>query len=93
MDLGIKIIAGFGVTALIVAMVVAIVSLGTDGNMSKIKSYGDSRTIECYSGGKLIYKGESTGKIQSERSSDGYYFREKSSNKLMEVSGNCVIGK
>lgn len=66
---------------------------GTDGKMAKWKSYGESRSIECYSGGSLIYKGESTGKIQSERSSDGYYFKEKGSGKLLEVSGNCVIGK
>jgi hypothetical protein len=41
----------------------------------------------------MIYEGRSTGKIKSEAQSDGYYFIEKGSGKLMEVSGNCVIGE
>lgn len=65
----------------------------TDARMSKLMSYGDSRSIECYSGGKMIYKGRSTGKITSEAQSDGYFFREQGTGKLLEVSGNCVIGK
>jgi hypothetical protein len=65
----------------------------TDGRMSKLMSYGSSRSIECYSGAKLIYKGISTGKISSETQSDGYFFRDSATGKLMEVSGNCVIGK
>jgi hypothetical protein len=64
----------------------------SDGSISKLTSYGESRSIKCYSAEKLIYSGVSTGKIQSETSSDGYYFREKESGRLMEVSGNCVIG-
>lgn len=65
----------------------------TDGFKGKISSYGDSRSIECYSGGKLIYSGTSTGKIESEQNSDGYFFVEKGTEKLLEVSGNCVIGR
>lgn len=65
----------------------------TDGLRSKIGSFGDSRSIDCYSGVKLIYSGRSTGKIQSEANSDGYYFKEERSGKLIEVSGNCVIGQ
>lgn len=63
----------------------------SDAGMSKWKTLGDSQKIECYSGGKLIYSGYSTGKIMNERESDGYYFREKGSNKLLEVSGNCIL--
>lgn len=47
--------------------------------------------IECYSGGKLIYRGGSIGKPVSEQNSDGYSFREDGSQALIEVSGNCVI--
>ncbi|MCP3684034.1 MAG: hypothetical protein GY861_15235 [bacterium] len=63
----------------------------TDAKRSKLFNLGDSAKITCFSGGIVIYKGESTGKISSEANSDGYYFREKGSNRLMEVSGNCVI--
>lgn len=65
----------------------------SDGMVGKIQSYGESRSIKCYSGTKLIYSGKSTGKIDSEDRSDGYFFVEKGTNKLMEVSGNCVIGE
>ena len=65
----------------------------SDANMGKLGAYGKSRSIECWSGTKMIYKGMSTGKIQSEANSDGYYFVEKGSGKLLEVSGNCILGK
>ena len=63
----------------------------TDAQRSKLFNLGDSAKITCFSGGVFIYEGVSTGKIVSEESSDGYFFREKGSNRLMEVSGNCVI--
>ena len=63
----------------------------TDARCSKITSLGDSAEIECYSGGKLIYKGKSTGKVSSEKSSDGYFFLDAKDQRLKEVSGNCVI--
>jgi len=71
---------------------VSLLMLGcTDASMSRISSYGNSAKITCYSGGKIIYEGRSTGKIKSETSSDGYFFKDASDNLLKEVSGNCVI--
>lgn len=63
----------------------------TDATMSKWAALGDPAHIECYSGGKLIYKGQSTGKVVSEANSDGYYFRDQADGLLKEVSGNCII--
>lgn len=63
----------------------------TDAERSKYFSVGSEHTVSCYSGSKLIYKGVSSGKVLSEESSDGYYFKEKKTGKLMEVSGNCII--
>ena len=75
-----------------VLILLGLLSVGcTDARRAKLFSFGDSRAIECYSGGKLIYKGVSTGKISSEESSDGYYFTERGSDKLIEVSGNCIL--
>lgn len=78
---------------LLMLSMILTVSSCTDGKMAKVLSYGSSRTITCWSGGVKIYEGRSTGKISSEQNSDGYYFTEEGSNKLMEVSGNCVLGK
>ena len=63
----------------------------TDRFIGKVSAYGGSATIKCYSGTLLIYEGISTGKISSEANSDGYSFISKKTNKLTEVSGNCVI--
>lgn len=70
---------------------VAALTACTDGMMGKVKAYGGSATVECYSGTLLIFKGESTGKVSSQEQSDGYYFVDKADGKLKEVSGNCVI--
>lgn len=74
-------------------IIVAALSLGacTDAQRGKLSAYGGSAKITCYSGTKMIYQGESTGKVTSEASSDGYFFVDKADNKLKEVSGNCVI--
>lgn len=63
----------------------------TDAQLGKIGALGDSAKVECWSGGKMIYSGVSSGKISSESNSDGYNFVDTKTNKFMEVSGNCVI--
>ncbi len=76
-------------------ILLAIVALGltgcTDSFWGKISSYGGSANVICYSGTKLIYEGNSTGKVANSNSSDGYYFVDSSDNLLKEVSGNCVV--
>jgi len=63
----------------------------TDARRAKLWSFGGSRQIKCYSGGKVIYEGHSTGKISSEANSDGYFFKDRETKKLMEISGDCVM--
>ena len=63
----------------------------TDARMGKLSAYGDSAKVKCYSAAKLIFEGNSTGKVKSSAQSDGYYFVDKKDQKLKEVSGNCVI--
>jgi hypothetical protein len=63
----------------------------TDRDIAKIRAYGGTAHIKCYSGNKLIYDGYSTGKVFSEDQSDGFSFVDKKDNKLTKVSGNCII--
>ena len=63
----------------------------TDAGWGKLEALGDPAHVECWSGGQLIYRGRSTGKVSSEANSDGYYFRDAKTRQPMEVSGNCVI--
>jgi len=73
-------------------IMICLLALGcTDATFGKFASLGNSAHVKCYSGGELIYEGNSTGKVISEQSSDGYFFRDQQSGDMMEVSGNCVI--
>ena len=63
----------------------------TDAMQGKIKALGNPARIECYSGGVLIYDGRSTGKVVSEKNSDGYFFVDAEDGRTREVSGNCVV--
>ena len=63
----------------------------TDAQLSKVGALGSQATVRCYSGGRVVYEGESTGKVSSAQGSDGYIFRDKRTRKLTQVSGMCVM--
>ena len=63
----------------------------TDAEMARLTAYGNPGEVVCYSGGVEFYRGESTGKILTEEGSDGWYFNEKATNRLVRVSGACVV--
>jgi hypothetical protein len=73
------------------AILAMILSSCTDARVKHFTTLGSSGEITCYSGGKEIYKGKSTGKIASEQASDGWYFQEDITGQLILVSGDCVI--
>lgn len=76
---------------LILAAIIVMLIGCTDAQRGKLTALGSSASVKCYSGGKLIYEGESTGKVSSEENSDGYYFVDKDTEETLEVSGNCII--
>jgi len=43
----------------------------TDASVKQFTTLGSKATIICYSGGKVIYEGKSTGKIKTEQGGDG----------------------
>lgn len=63
----------------------------SDAEKAAFKAFGQRHKVVCYSGGIIIYSGYSTGKILNEDHSDGYYFEDEATHKLVSVSGNCVI--
>lgn len=75
----------------LLGFIVAGVSGCTDAERAKFGSFGSEHSVKCFSGGVVIYQGVASGKVLSEENSDGYYFTDKATGKLMEVSGNCVI--
>ncbi len=63
----------------------------SDAFVGKINSYGKRARITCYSGGNKIFEAVSSGKVKSEKSSDGYYFKPVGQSTSVEVSGDCII--
>ena len=62
----------------------------TDATRAKLGGYGDTYTIKVMSCDTIIiYK--SSGKVISEEQSDGYYFNDATTGKLIEVSGTVII--
>lgn len=79
--------------SLMVLAVMAAVALAgcTDAKKAKMGGYGSEHRVEMYSGGELVRTWTATGKVLSEEHSDGYYFNDKETGALIEVSGDVVI--
>ena len=77
-------------------LVLAVVALSmmmtscTDAEKSKLGGYGDTFTVKVL-GPDIVITYHSTGKVESESHSDGYYFTNAATGKLIEVSGNVII--
>lgn len=63
----------------------------TDTARASWGALGTPGHITCYSGGKAIYEGDSTGRIATVEQSDGWEFKEKGTGNFIRVSGDCVI--
>lgn len=70
-------------------VIVTIINIFTDSNLASFTSYGSGQTITCYSGGKIFYESESSGRITE--MTNGWSFKDKSSGKFVRVSGDCVV--
>lgn len=77
----------FGVIILLIIIIVSC----TDATISNVTSLGSEAHIRCYSGGRLIFEGDSTGKLQTVSNSDGWQFKNKQTGKFIRISGDCVI--
>ena len=66
----------------------------TDATRSKIGGYGDEFKVEMVNcDGTTSRQWTSSGKVQSESNSDGYFFKDKDTGKLIEVTGRLIITK
>lgn len=64
----------------------------TDAGIAKIGGIRNEFKVELVNcDGSVTRSWISTGKVLSENNSDGYYFVDKVSGKLIEVSGNIII--
>lgn len=79
--------------ALFISIVMGSISC-TDATRAKIGGYGDEFKVEMVNcDGTVTRSWISSGKVHSEENSDGYYFNDKETGKLTEVTGRLVITK
>lgn len=73
-------------------LIVAILLLAgcTDAQMSQVNSLGSTFKVTLYSDGTAARTWKSTGKVMTESESDGWYFTDSETKKLVRVSG-CVV--
>jgi len=85
-------IKGFA-AALVLSFVVGSTSC-TDAQRSKVGGLGSQFKVEMINcDGSVARTWISSGKVSSEANSDGYYFKDKKSGKLIEVTGRLIITK
>lgn len=60
-------------------------------NRAKMLSSGRDHHIIQFSGGKVVGEWTSRGRVFSEGHSDGYYFEDRATGKVVEVSGDIQI--
>ena len=66
----------------------------TDAKKAKFGGFGSKFQIEMLNcDGSVARTWISSGKVSSEQNSDGYYFMEQGTGKLIEVTGRLVITK
>jgi outer membrane lipoprotein-sorting protein len=63
----------------------------TSAERADLFSYGNKHHIELWSGGQKVHTWVSTGKVLNEKDSDGYFFMDNETGKLVRVTGDLVI--
>lgn len=77
---------------LLILFIAILATVGcTSADRAKIGSLGSHHKITLYSGGIAVRTWHSSGVIQNEEHSDGFYFMDDSTGKLIRVSGQIVI--
>lgn len=80
-----------GATLLAAALVWGLTGC-TDATRSKLMGYGSQFRVTLYAcDGGVIKQWTSSGKVKSEETSDGYYFMDQASGRLIEVTGTLII--
>lgn len=62
-----------------------------DATRAQFSAQGKPHKVTLYSGGKEVRVWHSTGSPKNEENSDGWYFEDKATHKLVEVTGTVVF--
>lgn len=75
---------------LVALLIGAVLTSCTDAQKAKTFGYGNTFTVKVL-GPDTVITYQSSGKVISEEKSDGYYFNDAKTGKLIEVSGTVII--
>jgi hypothetical protein len=79
-------------TLILFSLVVLSFSGCKDATQAQFKSLGKKHIITQWGcDGKVIGKWESTGNVSNESNSDGWYFEDSKTGKLVEITGSITI--
>ena len=82
------------ISIIILAVITTTMISCTDASMSRLGGYGSEFKIEMVNcDGSISHTWISSGKVLSEADSDGYYFTDKKTGGLVEVTGRMIITK
>lgn len=62
-----------------------------NSTFAQLRSLGTKHRVTLYSGGVAVGTWISTGNVSNQKSSDGYYFEDEATKKLIEISGTTII--
>ena len=64
----------------------------TDAKLQQLNSLGSKHKVTLYAaGGQVIHQWTATGNVSNEQQSDGWYFKDEETGKLVEITGTIVI--
>jgi hypothetical protein len=64
----------------------------TDAKMQQIESLGSNHVVTLYAAdGHIIKQWTATGNVANESGSDGWYFRDAATGKLVEITGTIIV--
>lgn len=79
------------INKLVILCLVVSISACSDAEKSAMSAWGQKHRVKMYSGGQVVGEWTSTGKIVNETDSDGYYFKDDQTGKIVTVSGDVTI--
>lgn len=68
------------------------VSMGcSSADRALAENYAGRCRVHLYSGGQEIAMWETVGAVENENRSDGFFFQDKKTGKLVRISGTVII--
>lgn len=63
----------------------------SDAQMAAFNGLGHKRKVRLFSGGQCVGEWVTSGKIENEHGSNGYFFNNDATGKLVEIDGTVII--